>query len=37
MCGVLELETTSPIASDVYSVLVELAPGSYRGIAAEVI
>jgi hypothetical protein len=37
MCGLIELETTSPIASDVYSVLVELAPGSYRGIAAEVI
>jgi hypothetical protein len=37
ICGLLELETTSPIASDVYSVLVELAPGSYRGIAAEVI
>jgi hypothetical protein len=37
MCGVLELETTSPIASDVYSVLVELAPGSYRGVGAEVI
>jgi hypothetical protein len=37
MCGLLEIEATSPIASDVYSVLVELAPGSYRGIAAEVI
>jgi len=37
ICGLLEIETTSPIASDVYSVLVELAPGSYRGIAAEVI
>jgi hypothetical protein len=37
ICGLLELETTSPIANDVYSVLVELAPGSYRGIAAEVI
>ena len=37
MCGLIELETTSPVASDVYSVLVELAPGSYRGIAAEVI
>jgi hypothetical protein len=37
MCGLIEIETTSPIASDVYSVLVELAPGSYRGIAAEVI
>lgn len=37
MCGLIELETTSPVADDVYSVLVELAPGSYRGIAAEVI
>jgi hypothetical protein len=37
MCGLIELETTSPVASDVYSVLVELAPGSYRGLAAEVI
>jgi hypothetical protein len=37
MCGLIELETTSPINSDVYSVLVELAPGNYRGVAAEVI
>jgi len=37
ICGLLEFETTSPIPNDVYSVLVELAPGSYRGIAAEVI
>jgi hypothetical protein len=37
MCGLIEVEATSPIASDVYSVLVELAPGSYRGLAAEVI
>jgi hypothetical protein len=37
MCGLLEVEITSPIANDVYSVLVELAPGSYRGIAADVI
>ena len=37
MCGLIELETTSPVENDVYSVLVELAPGSYRGIAAEVI
>ena len=37
MCGLIEIETTSPIANDVYSVLVELAPGSYRGLAAEVI
>ena len=37
ICGLVEIETTSPIANDVYSVLVELAPGSYRGIGAEVI
>ena len=37
MCGLIEVETTSPVASDVYSVLVELAPGNYRGIAADVI
>jgi len=37
MCGLLELETTSPIANDVYSVLVELAAGSFRGIKADVI
>lgn len=37
MCGLIELETKSPIASDVYSVLVELSPGNYRGIAADVI
>ncbi len=37
MCGLIEVEATSPLANDVYSVLVELAPGSYRGIAAEVI
>jgi hypothetical protein len=37
LCGLIEIETTSPVANDVYSVLVELAPGKYRGIAAEVI
>ena len=37
ICGLLEFETTSPIADDVYSVLVELGEGSYRGIAAEVV
>ena len=37
ICGLLEIEATSPKANDVYSVLVELAPGSYRGIAADVI
>jgi len=37
MCGLIEFETASPIANDVYSVLVELAPGKYRGVKAEVI
>lgn len=37
ICGLVEIEATSPVANDVYSVLVELAPGSYRGIGAEVI
>lgn len=36
-CGLIEIEAKSPIASDVFSVLVELAPGSYRGVAADVI
>ena len=37
MCGLLEIETKSPIGADVYSVLVELAPGKYRGIKAGMI
>ncbi len=37
MLGLIEVEITSPHANDVYSVLVELASGSYRGIAAEVV
>jgi hypothetical protein len=37
LLGQLEFEISSPIASDVYSVLVELAPGKYRGIKAEAI
>jgi hypothetical protein len=37
LAGLLELETFSPIASDIYSVLVELAPGKYRGIKAGAI
>ena len=37
ICGLVEFETTSPIANDVYSILVELAPGKYRGIKADVI
>ena len=34
-CGLLEFEISSPVENDVYSVLVELAPGKYRGIHAE--
>lgn len=37
LCGLIELETKSTLESDTFSVLVELAPGSYRGVAAEVI
>jgi len=37
LCGLIELETTSTVANDVFSVLVELAPGKYRGINADVI
>lgn len=37
ICGLIEIECNSPIANDVYSVLVELAPGKYRGVKAEVI
>jgi len=37
MLGLIEFEIKSPIESDVYSVLVELAPGPYRGIKADVI
>ena len=37
MCGLLEFEAKSPIANDTFSVLVELAPGKYRGIHAEMI
>lgn len=36
-CGLIEIETTSPIPNDVYSVLVEIAPGNYRGVKADVI
>lgn len=34
LCGLIELETKSAEASDTFSVLVELAPGHYRGIGA---
>jgi hypothetical protein len=35
VAGLIEIEVTSPIADDVYSVLVEVKEGSYKGIAAE--
>lgn len=37
ICGLLEIEAQSAIGNDVYEVLVELAPGNYRGISADVI
>jgi len=37
ICGLVEIESRSPLANDVYSILVELAPGKYRGVKAEVI
>jgi len=37
LMGHLEFEISSPVANDVYSVLVEIAPGKYRGIHAEAI
>lgn len=37
ICGLLELEASSPLGGDVYSVLVELAPGAVRGVKAEAI
>ena len=37
VAGLMEFEASSPIASDVYSVLVELREGSFKGIAAEAI
>lgn len=37
MCGLVEIESTSSLPSDTFSVLVELSAGSYRGIKAEVI
>lgn len=35
VAGLLEFEVKSPIANDVYSILVELREGSFKGIAAE--
>jgi len=37
MCGLIEIESTATEANDIFSVLVELAPGNYRGIKADVI
>lgn len=37
VCGLIEIEASSALANDVFSVLVELAPGKYRGIKADVI
>lgn len=37
LLGLIEFEIKSPVASDVYSVLVELASGPYRGIKADVV
>lgn len=37
VCGLLEIESQSSVIDDVISVLVEVAPGNYRGIGAEVI
>lgn len=33
--GLMEFEVSSPVANDVYSILVELKAGPYKGIAAE--
>ena len=35
LCGVIEVEITSALPGDVYSILVELASGKFRGIKAE--
>jgi hypothetical protein len=37
VAGLIEFEATSPIENDVYSVLIELREGSFKGIAAEAI
>lgn len=36
-CGLIELEAKSSLPNDTISVLIELSPGSYRGIKADVI
>lgn len=33
-CGLLEIEIQSSVASDVFDVLIELAPGGYKGVKA---
>ena len=35
VAGLMEIEVKSPIANDVYSILIELREGSFKGIAAE--
>ena len=37
IAGLIEVEAKSALPNDVISILVELAPGNYRGVAAEVI
>ncbi|AXH75634.1 MAG: hypothetical protein [Circoviridae sp.] len=37
MCGMLEIESKSPVQNDTYDILIELAIGDYRGIKADVI
>lgn len=37
ICGLIEVEVASPIAADTYSILVEVAQGSHRGVKAEAI
>lgn len=37
IAGLIEVEAKSSLPNDVISILVELAPGNYRGVAAEVI
>lgn len=37
ICGLLEIEAQSSLPDDVFEVLVEIAPGNYRGVAADVI
>ena len=36
-CGLIEIESKSSVANDVFSILVEIAPGNYRGLKADVI